>query len=197
MILASSDLPMYGWRSRHTAKLDQGSREEPAQTDVDYEPSLDDLDDEALHDATGLLDPFDRAPRTLVLGTLLREDQATFLVLLLEHERFDLLTDRDNVVRIEVMTDGELTGGDHALGLEADVEKHLVLVDLHHFARDNVPIFEGDDGLVDRVLEGEVAEIVLDDLAGNVDPVGVEGAVTLLVCGEIGCNGARGVGHRR
>ncbi len=93
------------------------------------------------------------------------------------------------------MADGELTCRDHALGLEADVQEHLVLVDLHHLAGDNVPVLESDDGLVDRVLEGQVAEVVLDDLAGNVDPVGVEGAMALLVCGGIGCGGAHSVGH--
>ncbi len=95
------------------------------------------------------------------------------------------------------MADGELTCRDHALGLEADVQEHLVLVDLHHLARDNVSVFEGNDGLVDRVLEGQVAEVVLDDLARNVNPVRVKGSMTLLICGEIGCGGARSVGHWR
>ena len=104
-----------------------------------------------------------------------------FLVLLLEDERLDLLTDRDDLVRVEVVADGELPGRDHSFGLEADVEQHLVLVDLHDLARDDVTVLEGDDGLVDRVLEGQVAEIVLDDLAWDVDAVGVEGAVTLVV----------------
>jgi len=126
-----------------------------------------------------------------------RKDQATFLVLLLEHERLDLVPNRDDLVRIEVVADGQLTRRNHALGLEADVEEHLVLVDLHHLAGDNVSVLEGDDGPVDRVLEGHVAEVVLDDLAGNVDPVGVEGAMTLFIWKGIGGEGARRVGHRR
>ena len=195
MIFASSDLPMYGWRSRTRRSSTRDAGRKPTQTDVDDEPALHDLDDEALDDATGLLDPLDGAPGALVLGTLLGEDEATLLVLLLEHERFDLFADRDDVVRIEVMADRELAGRDHALGLEADVEKHLILVDLHDLAGDDVSILEGDDGLVDRVLEGQVAEIVLDDLAGDVNPVGVEGSMTFLVCGEICGGGAHRVGH--
>ena len=93
------------------------------------------------------------------------------------------------------MADGQLTCRDHALGLEADVQQHLVLVDLHDLAGDDVSVLEGHDGLVDRVLEGQIAEVILDDLSGHVDPVGVEGAMTLLVCGEIGCCRAHGVGH--
>ena len=93
------------------------------------------------------------------------------------------------------MADGELTCGNHALGLEADVQENLVLVDLDHFARNDVSVLEGNDGLVDRVLERQFAEVVLDDLAGNVDPIRVEGPMTLLVCGEVGFSGARSVGH--
>ena len=138
------------------------------------------------HDAAGLLDPLDRSPGTLVLGTLLREDETALLVLLLENERLDLIADRDDLVRVEVVADRELSGRDDSFGLEADVEEHLVLVDLDHLAGDDVAVLEGDDRLVDGVLEGQVAEIVLDDLAGNVDAVGVEGAVSL-----VGLQGSR------
>ena len=120
-------------------------------------------------DAAGLLDPLDRSPCALVLRTLLRQDEPALLVLLLEDERLDLVSDRDDLVRVEVVADRELAGRDDAFGLEADVEEHLVLVDLYDLARDDVAVLEVDDRLVDGVLEGHVAEIVLDDLAGDVD----------------------------
>jgi hypothetical protein len=165
-----------GLQVAHPAQLDERRRKEAAQADVDDEAALHDLDDRAAYDAAGLLDLLDRAPGPLVLRALLRQDEAALFVLLLENERLDLLADRDDLMRVDVVADRELASGDHALGLEADVQQHLVLVDLHDRAGDDVAVLEGDDGLVDRVLEGEVAEIVLDDLAGDVDPVGVEGA---------------------
>ncbi len=184
-----------GLQVANPTQLDERRGQEAAKAYVDDEPALDDLDDEALHDAAGLLDPFDRAPGALVLGTLFRQDEATLLVLFLEHEGFDLVADRDNLVRVEIVANGKLTGRDDAFGLEADVEEHLVLVDLYHFARDDVPVLEGDDRLVDGVLEGHVAKVVLDDLAGDVDPFGVKGAMTLLICQGFRVNGAHRVGH--
>ena len=88
-----------GLQLAHAAQLDQRGGQEAAQADVDDEAALDDLDDGALDDSAGLLDPLDGAPGPLVLGTLLGEDEATLLVLLLEHERLDLVTDRDDLVR--------------------------------------------------------------------------------------------------
>ena len=119
------------------------------------------------------------------------------MILLLEHERFDLFPDRDNVLRIEIVTDGELPRGNHPFGLESDVEEHLVPIDLHDFAGDDVAVLEGDDCLVDCFLEGKIAKIVLDDLARDIHPVGIERAVTLVVCGGISGQGARSVGHWR
>lgn len=48
------------------------------------------------------------------------------------------------------MLDGQLTRGDDALGLVADVEKHLVAVDLDDVALDDVAIVE----VLDRGVDG-------------------------------------------
>ena len=82
MILACSDLPDVGLQVAHPAQLDQRGGEEAAEADVEDEAALDDLDDRALDDAVGLLDLLDRAPRPLVLGPLLGQDEAALLVLL-------------------------------------------------------------------------------------------------------------------
>ena len=50
----------------------------------------------------------DRAPRALVLRALLGEDQAAVLVLLLEDERFELLAERHDLVRVDVVADRQL-----------------------------------------------------------------------------------------
>ena len=61
-------------------------------------------------------------------------------------------------------------------GLEADVEEHLVPVDLDDRALDQVTVLELDDGAGHGVFEGRSAEVVLGDRTGDVDPVLVEGA---------------------
>src|SRR5690606_7292785 len=75
------------------AQLDERGRQEAAEADVDDEAALDDLDDLAGDDAVLLLDLLHVAPRALVLRALLRQDEAAFLVLLLEHQRLDVVAD--------------------------------------------------------------------------------------------------------
>src|SRR3954465_13155875 len=143
MIFASSSLPTYGWRERarrispgaarggaDARHLDEGGGQEAAQADVQDETTLDDLDDGAGDDAVLFLDLLDGAPGALVLGALLGQDQAAFLVLLLENQGLDLVADGDDLGRVDVVLDRQLTRGDDALGLVADVQEHLVAVDL-------------------------------------------------------------------
>ena len=108
------------------------------------------------------------APRPLVLGPLLGEDEPALLVLLLEDERLDLVAEADDLVRVDVVADGQLAGRDDALGLEADVEQDLVLVDLDDRALHDVAVVELDDGAGDGVLEGHAVEVVDGDLPGDV-----------------------------
>src|SRR5690625_53567 len=96
-----------GLQVTDTAHLDQGSRQEAAEADVEDETTLDDLDDGAGDDAVLFLDLLDRAPGALVLGALLGQDQAAFLVLLLENEGFDLVADGDDLARVDVVLDRE------------------------------------------------------------------------------------------
>ena len=92
----------------HTAQVDERRGQEAAQADVDDEPALDDLDDRTGDDFLVLLLLLDRAPRALVLRALLRKDQAAVLVLLLEDERFELLAERHDLVRVDVVADRQL-----------------------------------------------------------------------------------------
>ena len=80
-----------------------------------------------------------------------------------EDERLELVVERDDLVRVDVVADRELARGDDAFGLEADVEQHLVAVDLDDRAGDDVAVVELDDGRVDRVGERLAAEVVEDD----------------------------------
>ena len=102
-----------------------------------------------------LLELLDGRPGPLVLGALLGQDQATLLVLLLEDEGLDVIAERDDLLGVDVVADGELAGGDDALGLEADVEQDLVAVDLDDRPLDHVTVVELDDGAAHRLFEIE------------------------------------------
>ena len=150
------------------AHLDERGREEATQADVEDEATLDDLDDGAGDDAVLLLDLLDRAPGALVLRTLLGQDQAAFLVLLLEDEGLDLVADVDDLVGVDVVLDGQLARGDDALGLVADVEQDLVPVDLDDATLDDVAVVEVLDRRVDRGEEVFLrADVVDGDLRGG------------------------------
>ena len=107
-------------------------------------------------------------------------------------ERLDLVADRDNLVGVDVVADRQLPRGDHALGLEADVEEDLVLVDLHDGAADEVAVVELDDRAGDGVVEGEGTEVVLDHLPRDVVALRVEAAEGLLRAGGDGGGGRAG-----
>ena len=177
MILASISLPTYGWRSRTRRISTSEAGQEAAQADVEDETTLDDLDDGAGDDAVLFLDLLDRAPGALVLRTLLGQDQATFLVLLLEDEGLDLVADLDDLGGVDVVLDGQLARGDDALGLVADVEQDLVPVDLDDDTLDDVAVVEVLDGRVDRgkevflradVVDGNLRRGLLDRAGSHV-----------------------------
>ncbi|GAB7037446.1 hypothetical protein JCM9533A_12940 [Catenuloplanes niger JCM 9533] len=147
--------------------LDQGGREEAPEPDVEDQAALDHLDDGAANDAVLVLDLLDGAPGALVLRPLLREDQTTLLVLLLENEGLDVVTDRHHFRGVHVVLDRQLARGDDALGLVADVEQDFIPVDLNDGAFDNVAVVEVLDGLIDRGEECLLAAEVVDgDLVG-------------------------------
>src|SRR5699024_7228880 len=95
---------------------------ESTQPDVEDESALDDLDDIPADRCVALLELLDRAPCTLVLCALLRQDQAALFVLFLQDKRLNLVTDGDNLRRVDIMLDGEFTGRDDTLCLVPDVE---------------------------------------------------------------------------
>src|SRR4029077_1986589 len=165
-----------GLQVAHAAHLHQRRGQEAAQADVEDQAALDDLDDRAFDDAVLLLDLLDGAPGALVLGALLGQDQPAFLVLLLEDQGLDLVADLDDLVRVDVVLDRQLTRGDDALGLVADVEQDLVPVDLHDGALDDVAIVEVLDGLVDCGEEVFLGADVVDGHLGRVDLREVGGA---------------------
>ncbi len=152
----------------HAAKVNEGGGQEAAQADVEDKTALDDLDNLALDVLAGVELLLDAVPSTLVLGTLLGEDQTTVLVLLLENEGLDGIADSDDVCRVSVLADGELAHGDNALGLESDVNEHLVALDLHDSAAYEIALIEIGDATVDKavhllfvyIVEGEDGRVL-------------------------------------
>ena len=176
--------PDVGQQVADPPELDQAGGQEAPQADVEDQAALDHFDDRSGDDAVLLLDPLDRAPRPLVLGPLLGQDQSPFLVLLLEDEGLDLLTEGDDLARVDVVADGQLTGRDDALGLVADVEEDLVLVDLDDRAGDDVAVVEFDDRAGDGILERDPV-VVADDLPEHV--------LTSVIGGHVDGGGRGGV----
>jgi hypothetical protein len=126
MIFASSVTTDVGLEVAHAAELDERCRKEAAKADVEDEATLHDFDDGPFTTPPASLDLLDGAPCALVLGALFRKDETAFFVLFLQDERLDLIAELHDLVRVDVVADGELACGDHAFGLEADVEQDLV-----------------------------------------------------------------------
>ncbi len=98
-------------------EVDERSREEATQTDVENQAALDNLDDLAVDNLAGVELLLDAVPSTLVLGALLGQDQTTVLVLLLEYQSLDGSPRLNDVCRVSVLADGQLADRDNALGL--------------------------------------------------------------------------------
>ena len=105
----------------------------------------------------------DRPPARWSPPRFLERMRRAVLVFLGEDECFELLVEADDLAGINVVANRELSRGDDALGLVADVEQRLVAVDLDDLASDDVAVVELDDGGVDRIGEREATEVVQDD----------------------------------
>jgi hypothetical protein len=146
----------------NATKLDEGCGQEAAQSDVDDESTLDNFDDRTCNDSVVVLDLLNVAPRTLVLSTLLGEDQAAFFVFLLEDEGFNGVADLNNFGGVDIVLDGKFAGGDYTLGLITDVEENLVTIDFDDGALDEVSIVEKLKSLFDRGEEVFCRSDVID-----------------------------------
>ena len=148
----------------HAAKVDQRGRQEAAQADVEDETALDDLDDFAFDVLAAVELLFDLRPGALVLRALLGQDEPAVLVFLLQDECLDVVTHGDDLGGVDVLADGELAGGDDALGLVADVEQDLVPLHAHDRAVYEVALVERIDRAVDEGMHLLIGVLgLLDD----------------------------------
>ncbi len=139
------------------AQLDQRGGEETAEPDVEDQTTFHYFDDRTRDGSAAAHDLLDALPGPLVLGSLLRQDEAALLVLLLEDERLDVVADLHHFGRVDVLPDREFLRRDDAFGLVSDVEEHLVAVHLHDGALHEVAVLE----VLERFLDG------LDELFGR------------------------------
>ena len=159
----------------HAADVDEGGRQEAAHAQVEDQPALDHLDDGALDGLAALGGALDALPGHFEARPLLREDQTPLGILLRHHERVDLVAEVDLVGRVDRAADRELRDGDDALGLVADVDEDLVLVDADDLAPHDLPLVD----------DGERRVVVGDQLA-----VGTCGP-DVIVCLRDVCFGGR------
>ena len=143
-----------------TTEVDEGSRQEATQADVEDQAALDNLDNLALDVLAGVELLLDAVPSTLVLSTLLGQDQTTVLVLLLENQSLDGITECNDVCRVSVLADGQLADRDNALGLESDVNEHLVMLDLNDSAVNEIALIKVGNRTVDEVVHLLLVDIV-------------------------------------
>ena len=141
-------------------EVDEGSGQEATQADVEDQAALDNLDNLALDVLAGVELLLDAVPSTLVLGTLLGQDQTTVLVLLLENQGLDGITECNDVCRVSVLADGQLADRNNALGLESDVNEHLVMLDLNDSAVNEIALIKVGNRTVDEVVHLLLVDIV-------------------------------------
>ena len=148
----------------HAADVDERRRQEAAHAQVEDQATLDDLDHAAVDGLAGLGGALDVLPGQLEPRALLREDQAPFGVLLREHQRVDLVAERDLVGRVDRPADRELGDRDDPFRLVADVDEHLVLVHADDGAVHNLPLVDLGEGRV--VVRNQLAVRSFDPDAG-------------------------------
>ena len=111
MTRASMRVPMVGGEVLDATEVDEGSGQEATQADVEDQAALDNLDNLALDVLAGVELLLDAVPSTLVLGTLLGQDQTTVLVLLLENQSLDGITECNDVAGLaSLRMDSSRTG---------------------------------------------------------------------------------------
>jgi len=130
---------------------DLGDRHEAADAAVDDQAALVVVDDRGVDDRAGLELLLHRAPLALKTGAAEREDHVALRGLRLQHVHEHNVADGELRSGLGIAAE-ELAVADHALGLRADVDQDLILVDPDDGALDDVSMLEALDV---RVLLGE------------------------------------------
>ena len=165
-----------GLELAYASKFHERCRQEAPQANVNNQATFDDLNNDTLDNLITVLKLFNVGPRLFVLSTLLREYEATFLVLFLQDQAFNLFTERNDLRGVDVVANRKLARRDDAFGLKSNVEEYFVVVDLDHGAGDEVTVFEFEHTVTDEARQVRTNQIVFGDDSRNVVPFGVKGA---------------------
>ena len=130
----------------YAADVNQRRGQEAADTEVNNQAALDDLDYRALDSFAGLGGCLYAAPRFFEARALLGNDQTAFLILFREDQHVDLFTQLNLFAGIDVLTNRKLGRGDYSLALEADINEYFVFVDLDYAAGDDLTFIECREG---------------------------------------------------
>ena len=144
--------------------VDERRGQEAADAEVEDQAALDDFDHATVDRLAGLGGAFDVLPRQLEPRALLREDQPTFGVFLREHERIDLVAERNLVGGVDRAANRELGDRDDAFRLVPDINEDFVLVDAHNRPVHDLPFVDLGEGRV--VIGDELAVRSFDPDAG-------------------------------
>ncbi|CAB4749281.1 unannotated protein [freshwater metagenome] len=173
-----------------SAQFDERCWQESTETNIDDEATLDDFDDKARNHTFFCFDLLDVSPSTLVLSTLLGEDQATLFVFFLKYQGLNQVADADYLGGVDLIADGEFTVWNNTFGLVSDVQQDLVAVNLDHGTADQLAILNCNHARCIRVFERLTVKIIKGDLAGD---VGLRFWLTFSWLVGVGSGG--GVGH--
>ena len=185
MILACTRLPTYGCRSRTRRSSTSDAGRKPRRPMSTMRPPL----------TTSITGPSTMPSSSLIFSIV--PHARSYCARFLDSSRRPSLSSfwrtsastfspsDDDLVRVDVVADAQLARRDDALALVADVEQHLVLVDLDDRAVDELAVLDVDHRAVDGIGEGH-AEIVDGDLARGVVALLVEGAHGVAAADEEG-----------
>ena len=133
-------------------KVNKGCRQEATEANVKNQAALNNLDNLALNGLTSVELIFNCLPSTLVLSTLLGENQTALFVLFLKDKSLDVLTQGDDLCRVDVFTNRKLTSRNNALRLVANVYEDLIALNLDDGAVDKISLIKVGDSAVNQAV---------------------------------------------
>ena len=135
-----------------TTEVNKGCRQEATEANVKNQAALNNLDNLALNGLTSAELILNCLPSTLVLSTLLGENQTALFVLFLENKSLDVLTQGDDLCRVNVFTNRKLTSRNNALRLVANVYEDLIALNLDDGAVDKISLIKIGNSAVDQAV---------------------------------------------
>ena len=136
----------------HAAEINEGRRQEAAQTDVEDKTTLDDFDNFTGDHFASLEFVLDLDPSTLVLCALLGKDETAIFVFLLENKRLEAIAQLNDLRRIGIFADRKFTSRNNTFALESDINEHFIMLDLDNDAINEIAFVEFRKRSIDHLV---------------------------------------------